>query len=163
MNSQDFIVRPERNRNLPDLENLADMIDPVAVERLNRILDSSGAMVVVSSAWRCGLSVVELRELLGSRGFRGHIIGKTPQTIGKTPRFQGNDREEEIQAWLDKHKDKDVESFVILDDGKVDSLFDHQVLTSFCVGLLDEHVEKALEILTFFGRNPFPLSEGSSQ
>lgn len=140
LNNRGFICRPERNRHLPDLENMADMIDPIMVERLNHILDASGASVVVSSSWRIGETNANLRWILNSRGFKGQIIGKTRSPHG--PNF---DRDSEIQAWLDEHND--VESFVILDDGEIFSLLDHQVLTSFEVGLLDEHIEKALKIL----------------
>lgn len=136
LNCRSYIGRPGRN-SLSELDWFQDQIDPACMDRLNQILDQSKAKVVISSSWRIILSLPELQEILTSKGFRGEIIGKTPE-------LPPDDREEEISLWL---RDNPAESFVILDDGRVDPNFDHQVLTSFEEGLLDKHVPMALKIL----------------
>lgn len=84
----------------------AHQIDTRAVDELNRLVGLTGAKVVVSSTWRRYHSVEELQKLLESRGFRGEVIGKTPELWC----YRGA----EIQDWLYEHLE--VEQFVILDD-----------------------------------------------
>jgi len=52
-------------------------VDVEAVARLNRIVEATGAAVVVSSTWRIGRSAKELQALLDAHGFVGNVIGKT--------------------------------------------------------------------------------------
>ena len=114
-------------------------LDPKAVEVLNEIIERSGAMVVVSSAWRIGSSVVRLRGTLGEVGFRGKVRGLTPN-------FNTAERGREIQTWLDEDgKRYGVSSFVIIDDmGYMGLLQDRLVQTDFETGLLPEHIGPAL-------------------
>jgi hypothetical protein len=80
--------------------------DQYCVWHLNRITKDTDAKIVVSSSWRCGMSVPELQELLSKWGVTGEVIDKTPRLNGQ--------RGHEIQAWLDQHPE--VTDFVILDD-----------------------------------------------
>ena len=52
-------------------------IDPDCVRRLNRILQQTGAVVIVSSSWRKTHALSEIVSILESRGFRGDIDGAT--------------------------------------------------------------------------------------
>ncbi len=113
-------------------------LDPHAVRRLNRIIDRTGARVVVSSVWRLTRSVAQLQEVLEARGFRGNVVGKTPQ-FG---RFRGH----EIQAWLFDHPE--IGRFVIIDDDcDMAHLMPRLVCTHFRVGLTNTHVDRAVAIL----------------
>jgi len=117
----------------------AEMLDPDAIQRLNRILAETGAKVVVSSTWRFALGPDDLQRILGSRGFVGEIIGATPRRLTK----RGDRRGDEIAAWLSDAA-CDVEAFVILDDDSdMGALLPKLIKTTWKAGLQDEHVTAA--------------------
>jgi len=135
-------------------------IDPDAVRRLKDLVGRAGeeTEIVLTSSWRggwekdpeqCGAEGEILNDTLGREGL--HILDKTPVLgLGTRP--------EEIRAWLDAYPGP-VDSFVILDDA--DFRWEEAGLTPYWVqtdfqfsGLQDEHVEKALEILS---RRPLSL------
>lgn len=102
-----------------------DMIDPAAVSQLNRIIEATGAKVVVSSTWRLRHDVEALQRLLDTKGFKGEVIDRTPHS-GET-KVQLEDgswfgpkmslhpqRGDEIFYWLHLHPE--VTEFVVLDD-----------------------------------------------
>lgn len=74
--------------------------DKVAIKLLQRLCDSAGVSVVLSSAWRI---THDFRDV--ARAFDLPIIDRTP-SIGL--------RGEEIAAWLSVHPE--VESYAIVDD-----------------------------------------------
>jgi HAD domain in Swiss Army Knife RNA repair proteins len=117
-------------------------LDPAAVASLNAICGASGALVVITSAWRVGSMLTSLKDLLAVAGFRGKVRGKTPV-------LACDYRGEEIQAWLDENKTRyAIESYVILDDNGIGcGLEDRLIRTDFASGLLPEHVPQALAIL----------------
>jgi len=118
-----------------------DWVQPELVSHLNKIIEATGANVVVSSVWRKLYSVCELREILNKAGFKGKVIGKT-----------GNDpsgiRGREIQEWLDTCPRKSVEQFVIIDDSSdMEHLMDKLVKTYTYEGLTEKHIGLAVEML----------------
>ena len=147
-------------------------IDPEAVKLLNHIIKETGAMVVVSSTWRNGRSIEELKTILEKVGFVGTIIDKTP-SFGP-PMQYGEESERlhyrtprgcEIDAWLSSKSFRrinwsserflqrlersEVKNYVILDDDS-DMLYkqrEHFVQTTWQNGLTVELAEKAIEIL----------------
>jgi len=151
-------------------------IDPEAVERLNRIVEATGAFVVVSSSWRRRHTTEDMQRLLTARGFRGKVIDRTgifheayderekakwPRVLNRNrfgfPRPRGmsdysyTTRAFEVQAFLMEWKwagKEPIESFAILDDiTKWAWLKDWHVETKYRHGLLDEHVDQAIDIL----------------
>src|SRR5688572_29340180 len=72
-----------------------DAIDRDMVERINRIVDSTGCFIVISSAWRLYASFDSLVALLSSHGLRNVVIDITP-------RLDPSDynRGDEIKAWM---------------------------------------------------------------
>lgn len=129
-----------------------DDINPVNVARLSRLLAQAGAEAVLSSSWREHYSVEEVTSFLRHHGFTGELLGATP-SWWRTPDGTLAVRGDEIQGWLDGWPDGDrphVESFVILDDNDdMVHLSQRLVQTSFDNGgLLDEHVERAVALLT---------------
>lgn len=131
-------------------ERIMDSLEPGMVERLNKIIDATGAKVVISSTWRKLHSVGELKDFLIKYGFR-HV----EKILGVTPTLN-TDRGIEIEKWLVDFKarlnysDDPISSFVILDDNS-DMVHAHLlcrlVLTTWIDGMEDEHVDKAIEIL----------------
>lgn len=84
--------------------------DSVAVNLVARLAREADANVVVSSAWRIGSDVMELRSILRaySASLAARVIDKTPQGC--------NGRGAEIAEWMASNPDKHNRSFVILDD-----------------------------------------------
>jgi len=128
-------------------------LDPRAVARLNRITNRPDVQVVVSSYWRLGRTVEQLRDILTEVGFVGIVRDKTRDWMR---RLDGNvyaaeERGHEIQAWLDEHvksSDEELDAFVILDDNSdMAHLGSRLIQTDFELGLQDHHVERAIEML----------------
>lgn len=121
---------------------------PSATARLKRIVDATGAKIVVSSSWRKG-AMETLVTWLHKSGIRAdQVLGRTPD-CPETPEgviVLGQTRGLEIQAWLNKHPG--VTSFVILDDSAdMGDLLPKLVQTTWSKGLLDEHVDAAIAML----------------
>lgn len=129
-------------------------LDPAAVVRLNRLVNEGGHPdVVVSSSWRHGRTVHELRYLLHTSGFSGCVVGKTPDCAHKPEGglWHGAMRGNEVQSWLDLAPlyDVQVEQFVIIDDDSdMAHLADRHIKTDFATGLTDADVDRAIRMLT---------------
>ena len=127
---------------------------PECVAALNRLIEHTEAAIVVSSVWRIGASLAELRDILhGHFGMKGKVIGKTPRfpynDIPGTTDLSEEMRGMEIDRWLQDHGDRyAVESFVILDDDSDMGIHkDRLVQTAFEVGLTDANVDRAVQVL----------------
>lgn len=88
-------------------------IDPYRVALLHRILEATGAKVVVSSSWRLNdENLAEVRVAVDP-----YYLDKTPHIWERDRRV---DRGEEIAAWIADwnlhHPDERVEKYAILDD-----------------------------------------------
>ena len=118
------------------------IIDPALVLNLKRIVDCTGAAVVLSSSWRHNCPAEGHRlvafAVLWSHGITVHSI---------TPSLDFGPRGDEIAAWLQRHPE--TERYVILDDA--DDMREEQmpylVRTSWVDGLQDSHVYRATELL----------------
>ena len=110
--------------------------DPACCARLQRIIDATGAVIVVSSSWRERVRVTWLREVLANNGIKATVIGVTPIKAY---------RHEEIQAWLDERPH--VTNYCALDDVALPGLEYNRVRTDERTGLTDADVEKAIAIL----------------
>lgn len=114
---------------------------PKALRSIERIVESTGAIVVASTAWRRGHSVQELNGFVKDNGGKFEIVDKTPA-------FYRQIRGVEIQAWLEDHPG--AESFVILDDMdecQFVGLEKNLVRTDDTVGLTSKNADRAIEIL----------------
>lgn len=129
-------------------------IDSDKVKRLAKIVEATGAEIVLSSDWKHGWSkYYTSRKPSHAKYLDNHLYKKGKLTIkDKTPSthngswFRGN----EILTYLRSHKD--VENYVILDDTffedfSIKEISEHLVLTDYKVGLTDDDVEKAIRIL----------------
>ncbi len=147
--------RPEStNITIGSPEWYAIPMDKDCIERLNNLINATGAYVVISSAWRLGHRLDELRNMLEIAGFTGNVIGKTGVAYGD------GSRGDQIAAWIEDGRElfdiEEVESFVILDDNDdMSSLLPFLVLTNFKVGLTEKDVTSAIKIL-----NPFTTKNG---
>ena len=135
---------------------------------LKRILDETGAEIVLSSSWRLH-TVEETKKYMSKKGFffSDKIVGVTIrayQYIDRSNKIHLSiPRGVEIQQWIDTHIHSDNGknfkrkivgmdySYVILDDD-VDMLFTQRynfINTNSLEGLSELNVSKAIEILNF--------------
>lgn len=122
-------------------------IDPTRMVLLRRIVDATGAKIVLSTSWREHWETNSAkRDNIGVR--INDIFSKYGLQIwDKTPELHAR-REMEIKSWLDKHPE--VKSFVVLDDSllSADYLNGHFIKTSNYFDGLDEmDAQKAIDIL----------------
>lgn len=113
-------------------------IDPVAVGNLNKILEATGAKIVVSSSWRHD---PYLPDIFKAVGIKAPIFSITPLSESRI-------RGEEIQAWLDKQTEP--YTYVILDDDSdmLESQLPYFVQTDWMKrGLSQDDAEQAIKIL----------------
>ena len=122
-------------------------IDPVKMLLLKRIVDASGAEIVLSTSWREHWEKEPISRNAVGAEIHGLFSRYGLQIFDKTP-FLNACREDEISAWLDVHPK--VNKFVVLDDMFLDSerIRGHFVKTSGYAGGLDEAAANdAIEIL----------------
>lgn len=114
-----------------------NILEERALKILQRIVQDSGAQLVLSSTWHITLRQAD--QWLRKYGM--HLIDYT--------RFfcpEDTCRGDEIAAWLREHPD--VEQFVIIDDGcDMGGLTSHLVQTHSRTGLQEEHYDQAMRIL----------------
>lgn len=132
---------------------------PAMVKRLRRVVETTGAHIVISSSWRgYGASAVrKWRAMFAVYGWRNApVIGETPDLTAKQPSgvYVAVRRGEEVAAWVAQHRHV-VDHFVCLDDDS-DFLPDQPlVLTNMETGLTDEAAEMCIALLGL----PPPQSE----
>lgn len=123
----------------------ASWLDTAMVGRLARLVESTGALIVISSSWRQRRSQAELRAILAAHGYVGDIFDVTPRHL-RPPEGERFVRAGEIAAWLAAHPE--VESFVILDDDEeFGPLAAKHVRVDAHVGLTDADVLRAHSLL----------------
>lgn len=104
--------------------------DPNAVANLKRIIDETGAEIVISSSWK-SFGLTELIDMWQERNLPGLIIGITPNSVSDELLLHADldnmeifhIRGEEIKEWLLRHG-KEVSNYVIIDD--VDNMLPEQ-------------------------------------
>jgi hypothetical protein len=161
LNSERFCrVLDDRHRALGHHEKcecyrLERQIDDEAVTRLNRLVAATASVIVISSSWRTLMDLDELRRVLYSHGLVAGIIGATPDGPND-PAFAAQGpydrirRGHEIDYWLGQHPEAD--RFVILDDSSdMDKHENRLVQTDWEEGLLDEHVDLAIRLMSWRG------------
>lgn len=124
------------------------------ISRLNVIKKATGAKCVLSSSWRKSTAHAKFLKKHGVPYF-----DMTPTDIRGPNLGSYIERGKEIDAWLKKHPE--VINYVILDDNG-DMLEEQKpffVQTDWKTGLLQEHVDKTIEILN--RRTPFSTIEDS--
>ena len=118
-----------------------DMLDVRAICYLRKIVETTGAEIVLTSSWRW---YKEQRNTVHKQLKRKNIdfIDTTPIEI--TIKMS---RADEINAWLEKHPE--IDNYVILDDEEIKDikLIPHWVRTTFKHGLTRDKAEQAIKIL----------------
>jgi hypothetical protein len=132
-------------------------IDETRLPLLRRILEETGAVVVLSTSWRVHWHPDPDRRDPAWRKVGDSLDRYGIEIYDRTPNYakdggvtRGDSRDSEIRGWLADHEGE-VESFVILDDygfGWGD-LSDRLVKTSPKIGrgLTEDHVTDAIKLL----------------
>lgn len=93
--------------NSPLRDEYGAKFDPVCVDCLKQVIDSTDAGIVVTSTWKMSLGLEGIQKMWDAR----HLPGKE---IGVTPDIDPIHRGDEIQAWLDANPG--VIRYAIIDD-----------------------------------------------
>lgn len=142
-------VSREQERN--NFDNwMEHEVSDMHINNLKKIVDATGAQIVLSSSWRFDHPKATGRDFIADPLMK--ILDRKLKAVGLdiidvTPDLRGKIRGAEIQDWLDRHSE--VERFVILDDD-VDMMEEQKpffVNTTFKNGLTEEMANKAIEIL----------------
>jgi len=121
---------------------------PTLVEKLNKIVSLTGAKIVLSSTWRLGLTLCEVKSMLEEMSIQGEVVGMT-ENYNNGFVFRGN----EIYKWIKDNKDLigkpyyEYQDYVILDDDS-DMLYwqrNNFVQTHGLKGLTNSNVMEAVE------------------
>lgn len=119
--------------------------DPRAVRQLKRVIDTTGADIVVESSWKY-LGLEAMQELWRVRDLPGRVIDITPSLTGNASKGEG------ISAWLSEYATHDTR-YVIIDDEYVvlDAQIPYFILTNPYEGLTEEQADRAMLILNSLG------------
>jgi len=146
----------------PDHDDFGGIFHPNFVENLGRIIEVTGAKLIISSSWR-HMGLERLNRMWESRGYPGEIIGITPDLRWGTPEDRLEPGEEkyirgdEIQAILDQKPE--ITNYVILDDDddmlpsqmgnfvRTSNNINHPDCIDIGYGLTNECANKAIRIL----------------
>ena len=97
-------------------DDFGGIFHPEFIENLRRIIEETGAKLIISSSWR-HMGLERLNRMWEQRGYPGEIIGITPDlwrnVIGEDF-HEKMQRGHEIQAILDQNPG--IINYVILDD-----------------------------------------------
>lgn len=114
------------------------------IKNLKRIINSTGARIVLSSDWRCDRDNPECNE--DFLELKHELLRWGIHFYGFTPEIESGHRGEEINLWLLAHPE--VSNFVILDDREdIEPNTDHWVKTTMDTGLGKKETEDAIKIL----------------
>jgi hypothetical protein len=130
-------------QGLPGNDPYGTVFDPNCVHNLRRIIDNTGADIVVSSSWKHFMTYKEFLEMWDARGLPGFVTDVTP-----IPDMRRN-RGDEIDAWLNECN---VEcQYVIIDDLDGSNFNKHQIPRLLVVnpffGLDEDTAERAIYLL----------------
>lgn len=139
LNTEQYQALTAVNGN-PGKDAWGPLFDPRAVANLRKIIDATGAAVVISSSWRYIHRLGSLRMMWEIRGLPGEILDTLP--CGASYISRGED----IECWLNQHEQTD---YVIIDD--LDDFYpsqhDRYVETNPIVGITETDAERAIELL----------------
>ena len=148
-----------KSKGLPSNDKYGQLFDPESVANLRKIIDATGARIVVSSSWRyMGLNV--LQRMWYDRDLPGRIVDITPLHL-LDDKLRDTDlnqvdvlslcRGNEIKWYFDEVLDANSNSrrFVIFDDLKdvLPELQKHFIRIDPIVGITEEDVERAIEVI----------------
>ena len=145
-----------RFQGKPWQDEYGAFFDPNAVKQLKRIIDATGADIVIDSSWKY-LGLDAMKELWEVRNLPGKIVDITPSSVSDEYLLKAdfNDLDTsmlhckglEIASWLSEQEEEI--RYVIIDDEYVilDSQVSHFILTNPYEGITEEQTNRAISIL----------------
>lgn len=127
-------------------------VDKDKIKRLAKIVDATGAKIVLSSTWNESFNKSAIPLDYDGEYLTKHLWnhGKLRITT-KTKEVLGSNRGTEIKDWLVDHERWDITNWVVLDDQVSDDydgdIMNKLVLTDSETGLTDDNVAVAIEVL----------------
>lgn len=124
-------------------------LEPELIARIKKVIEQTGAKIVVSSSWRNGWSLNELNDLF--KPFEISFVGVTPTLDVMDQKgllWLPMSRGAEIERWLAEHLE--VTKYAVIDDSS-DAKYGHEdrfVQTNFISGIQEKHVQKLIDLLT---------------
>lgn len=129
------------SQGLPQSDKWGPVFDPSNVNNLRRIIDETGADIVVSSTWKDYMTYEAILQMWKDRSLPGFVTDTTP-TVSLH-------RGDEIDAWLAECRREC--RYVIIDDLGAYNFNEHQMPYLLCVnpfdGLTEEIADRAIYIL----------------
>lgn len=155
----DGVLNTERWHNQASGDELKDeygyMFDPVAVDNLRKIVDETGAAIVISSSWKC-IGLTTMQRMWQDRHLPGKVIDITPNSVSDEflLNVDLNDmdllsiRGQEIKDWLITNGGDSCQ-YVIFDDMNdvLQEQESHFVWIDPAVGITKANVDQAIRIL----------------
>ena len=144
------------NLGADQVDNFGYAFDPVSVANLERIVNETGADIVISSSWKMwGLDAMQ--RMWARRDLPGKVIDITPNTesdemllsidldLMDIPAIKGS----EIKEWLSTNGNQDT-SYAILDDlpDMLPEQESHFVQTDPRIGITKDDADRIITILT---------------
>ena len=156
LNSHQFFQSAEQRQDAAEggLSFGEAQLDPAALALLDRIVEQTGATIVISSSWRHIWKWQDIAQMFKKRGMENWDF-----VIDQTPGSQNDNRGDEVQDWLDTRWGRErqvvddhyepITSFVIIDDTDEFSTTQRQnfVKTNPQVGLTQADAQRAIQIL----------------
>ena len=107
--------------------------------QLRRIINETGAKIVISSSWRkIPSAYADLKRWLQMYGME--VYGETP--------YVGGIRGDDIEAWFKRNENEDIETYAILDDDTdMGQHYGHLINTFYMEGLTQEMADKCIAML----------------
>lgn len=131
----------------PGNDEYGTVFDPYCIQNLKRIIDETGADIVVSSSWKDFMSYKEILKMWEDRNLPGFVTDVTPIPLHR------RNRGDEIDAWLEECR-ADCQ-YVIIDDLDAQNFNNHQLSRLLVVnpfnGLDDITAERATKLLNTKG------------
>lgn len=112
---------------LPEHDKYGAVFDPNCIKNLKRIIDATGADIVVSSTWKDFMTYKEILDMWEYRQLPGFVTDTTPTCSRK--------RGDEIDRWLNECNTKC--EYVIIDDMDETQFNEHQYSRLFVVNSYD--------------------------
>lgn len=128
-------------------------VDPVLIKRLKKIIDCTGAKVVLSSTWRRGIydmheGLTDTVDALDAEDLLAELNRYGIEIFDMTPMCGFIPRAEEVRRYLDSWKGETIEQFVILDDFPLMSPYENNFICTDCfTGLSEDDADAAIQLL----------------
>lgn len=150
LNNYTMLDQFDRCEDGKTIEEICTFLGRDHVARLNQIIVECGGpaevQVIISATMRKNYTLEELQEALRVMGCECKVVDRT----GKSHRGGADayPRADEIREYLQKHPE--IKEFLVLDDSPMNGLLaEFHVRSSWTTGLLDEHVEDAINKLLY--------------